>query len=219
MTTIPTTPALTTAQPRGSQGLWLASASPRRRRLLEESGYTIRVVRPTIDDGELRMRPGLDPSAWTVALAHAKARSVLSAEPGADQAVIIAADTVVVKGDEVIGQPKDRSDAGRIIRALDGGSHSVTTGVAVIAGGRRWTFADTARVTVGPLDPASVRRYLESGDWQGKAGAYNLMERIENGWPISFEGDPGTIMGLPMKRLRPVLDRVLSIPHGAGNPT
>jgi septum formation protein len=56
-------------------------------------------------------------------------------------------------------------------------------------------------VTVGPIPETEITAYLDSGQWRGKAGAYNLAERLQAGWPISVEGDPGTVMGLPMVRL------------------
>ena len=72
-------------------------------------------------------------------------------------------------------------------------------------GGGRSLFWDSARVTVGAIDERALQAYLDSGEWRGKAGAYNLYERIEAGWPIQFEGDPTTIMGLPMRKLSQLL--------------
>ena len=74
----------------------------------------------------------------------------------------------------------------------------------------RLLFADTARVRVGALPDALLEEYLASGLWRGKAGAYNLTERVEAGWPLEWDGDPGTIVGLPIERLRPLLERLLS---------
>lgn len=182
----------------------LASSSPRRRQLLEEHGIAHEAIAPPIDDGDLR--PGdTNPTGWVVALAHLKARAV--ADTIGDQALVLGCDTVVVKDGQIIGQPEDRDDAGRILALLDGGTHAVVTGVVIIdTADNRWSrIVDTARVTVGALDQESVDSYLRSGDWKGKAGAYNLMERIGAGWPIEYAGDPTTVMGLPMRRLAPLL--------------
>lgn len=68
-------------------------------------------------------------------------------------------------------------------------------------------FTDTARVRVGRIPIAEIESYVASGQWRGKAGAYNLAERLAAGWPIEYEGDPATIMGLPMRRLTRCLAR------------
>jgi len=207
-TTQPTTPTAGSAQP--ARRLWLASASPRRRLLLEEAGFTFEVLPAGVDDAPLRIPKGVTPEQWTAALAVLKARAARDRLPAqARDAVVLGADTTVVKGDEVIGQPTDEDDARRTLGLLSDGTHDVVSGVALLCGDRRRAFADTARVTVGPLEPGAVDRYVKSGQWRGKAGAYNLAERLDDGWPITYEGDPGTIMGLPMQRLAPLLREML----------
>lgn len=205
--------------------LLLASRSPRRRQLLDEHGFAHGVVSSGLDDSGLR--PGrVTPEQWVLALAHLKARAGLSSllerrgndEPDTRSAgtrrhaepVLLAADTVVVKGDELIGQPNDADDALRIVSTLSNGEHCVLTGVAIAAsGGVRWLL-DSATVGVGDIGRERIEAYVETGDWRGKAGGYNLVERLDDGWPIRFVGDATSIMGLPMKRLRPVLDALLS---------
>jgi septum formation protein len=139
------------------------------------------------------------------AASHQKLHATLdSARP---IGVILGADSVVAVGDEIIGQPRNQADARRIIEQLADREHDVLTGVALLCPvtGRREIFTDRATVRVGRLDARSVDEYLASGQWRGKAGAYNLRERIAAGWPITFDGDPGTIMGLPVKM---VVDRL-----------
>lgn len=193
-----------------SRLIHLASASPRRRELLERAGVPVRVVRSGVDDGLLRAG-AVDPVAWTMALAYLKARAGLDHNTETD--VVLGADTMVVKDGDMLGQPRDEADARRILGLLTNGTHTVVTGVALVwrASGeiQRVVFSDVATVRVGALDAASVEAYLASGDWRGKAGAYNLMERVDAGWPIEWEGDAGTIMGLPMVRLGPMLDGML----------
>ncbi|MEZ6319253.1 MAG: Maf family protein [Phycisphaerales bacterium] len=113
------------------------------------------------------------------------------------------ADTICVKDGRLFGQPADERDAERTIRLLSGGTHEVLTGVALICPKRakRMTFCDRSVVTVGELTEDQIESYLASGEWRGKAGAYNLYERIAAGWPIEFKGDPTSIMGLPMRAL------------------
>lgn len=184
----------------------LASQSPRRRELLTEYGIEFETSHPGVDDG-LLIRGGVSPSEWVASLAYFKAAAAMHRlgdwdySPG--ELVIVGADTVVRKGREIIGQPRNQADARRIISLLENGSHEVLTGVALIdAGtGQRDMFVDRARVTVGAIGEPRIADYLDSQLWKGKAGAYNLRERINDGWAITYDGDPTSIMGLPMKRL------------------
>ncbi len=197
--------------------LRLASASPRRSLLLREAGFEHHVSPAPIDDSDLA--PGVGTVAgWVAGLAYLKARSAwdtLSAEERAGMAVL-GADTVVVKAGRVLGKPRDEAHAGRMIRALARGHHDVLTGVCILApGAARLIFTDAARVRVGDIPAPTIEAYVASGDWRGKAGAYNLSERLNAGWPIEYDGDPGTIMGLPMRRLTPALQRILRGPSGA----
>lgn len=192
--------------------LYLASASPRRRLLLAEAGFDPTLAPPGVDDAELT--PGrIEPVQWPAALAYLKAcagwRRLTGG--GVDPGVVIGADTIVVEDGQIIGQPRDADHARAIIRRLEGAGHAVITGVALLktdARPREWrvVFADEAHVSVGDVGAERIDDYVASGEWAGKAGAYNLVERVEAGWPITYEGDPGTIMGLPMRMLEPMLE-------------
>lgn len=188
----------------------LASRSPRRRQLLDEHGIDHDAQHPGLEDSELK--PGSVPAhQWVAALAYLKAAA------GAEQvrqtsavvSAVLGADTAIVKDGRLIGTPRDAEDARTILRTLSGGQHEVVTGVSIVcaSSGKRMVFVDRAVVKLGALTEAIIDEYVLSGHWEGKAGGYNLRERIEAGWPIQFEGDPGTIMGLPMKGLRDRLDR------------
>lgn len=188
----------------------LASSSARRRDLLAASGVSFEAAHPGVDDGAL-IRGGVTPAGWVASLAYFKAAAAMhnlgdwAYAPG--ELVILGADTAVLKNGTLIGQPTSAEDAARTIRKLENGEHSVLTGVALIdAGtGRRDMFVDRARVRVGPIGDRRIDDYIAGGEWRGKAGGYNLRERIEAGWPIECEGDPGTVMGLPIVRLLPRL--------------
>jgi len=204
--------------------LLLASRSPRRLRLLREAGFEVETIESGIDDRDLT--PGhVTIAQWTAALAHLKARAALrqleahaydefhahahdessnrGMPPSPLHALILGADTLVEVDGRIIGQPRDADDARRIIRDLAQRSHDVITGVSVIHApmGDEDLFVDIARVRVGRIPKASIDEYIGAGQWRGKAGAYNLSERLAAGWPIEYEGDPATIMGLPMRRL------------------
>lgn len=195
-------------RPAGRPRVLLASRSPRRRQLLAEYGIDFEAATgdtsTSVDDG-LLVRGGVTPREWVAALGYFKAAAAmrnLGEWPyAAGELVIVGADTVVLKGAEIIGQPKNAVDAERILRLLQNGSHKVLTGVAFVdAGtGQRDMFVDDAIVTVGDIGHDVIRAYVDSGDWRGKAGGYNLRERLDAGWPITYLGDPTTIMGLPMR--------------------
>jgi septum formation protein len=188
--------------------LILASSSPRRRELLEEAGFPHRVVAPLIDDAQLN-RGRVSPTEWVVALAHLKARAVIEALPDRANSLVLAADTLVFRGDRVLGKPNSPDDAAEMIRFLRGRTHQVATAVAYDPGtGIQW-LADAASVTFGDIPDRDLHAYIRTDDWQGKAGGYNLYERIDDGWPVTFEGDPTTIIGLPMRKLTPILEQAM----------
>lgn len=193
-------------------GLVLASASPRRASLLRDAGFAFVVVRPPLDDAALC--PGATSArAWVAALAHLKADATRRALPSdvANRAIVLGADTVVVKDGEIIGQPTDAAHARAILERLSGGSHTVLTGVALLVPrAPREIFAESAGVRVGRIEDGAIAQYIGSGAWAGKAGAYNLEERVAAGWPIEHEGDPTTVMGLPMRALIPRLRSALA---------
>lgn len=192
--------------------LVLASQSPRRRQLLSEHGLEHDAAHPGIDDGLLL--PGtVSPDEWVMALAYLKATAGAETvrNAGSKSMLVLGADTVCVKNGQIIGQPRDAADATRILRLLQDGSHDVITGVALVRTdqpGWRHLLLDRARVHVGHIGDERIEQYVRSGQWRGKAGAYNLGERIDAGWPIHYEGDPTTVMGLPMQALLGRLNRL-----------
>jgi septum formation protein len=119
----------------------------------------------------------------------------------------LGADTTCVVDGVCVGTPRDGAEAERMIRAMSGRQHDVVSGVAMVcpATGQRRVFADAARVWMEEIPDAEIREYVAGDGWKGKAGAYNLSERIAAGWKIRVEGDPTTIMGLPMGRLVSVM--------------
>ena len=192
-----------------SHQLILASRSPRRLALLREAGFDPVPRAADLDDGDLA--PGsASPAAWVAALAYLKARRVRDTVP---DGLILGADTVVVKDGDIIGQPQNSRDARDAITRLRSGSHLVITGVALLSHhAPRLAMTDTARVEVGPISDRQIDLYLESEEWRGKAGAYNLADRQQAGWPLVCHGDPATVMGLPLRRLAPILREHLGSP-------
>lgn len=201
--------------------LVLASQSARRRQLLRDHGLEHEAIHPGVDDGVLESGTA-GASDWVAAMAYYKAAAgagVVSRRAGPEQ-LVIGADTVCVVDGRVIGQPADASEAGRLLRLLDGRSHEVVTGVALLPVRRgvaetwdRTIFVDRAVVRWGGaggelVGEDRIEAYVRSGEWRGKAGGYNLAERLGAGWPITFDGEASTIMGLPMRLLLEHLRRI-----------
>ena len=189
----------------------LASRSPRRLQMLQSTGWPITLDPPDVDDGRLQ-RGSVEPEVWVEALALMKARALASLKQSRGDALepctILGADTVCLHGGEVMGQPADVEQARAMLERHQNTSHEVLTGTCLISWPdmRRLLFVDRATVTWGTVDPAVMQAYLDDEAWRGKAGAYNLQERIDAGWPIACEGDPSTVMGLPMRRLRTLFE-------------
>ncbi|MFZ4573819.1 MAG: Maf family protein [Phycisphaerales bacterium] len=186
----------------------LASRSPRRREFLSRAGVPHRAEHPGFDDAVLR--PGrVTPREWVAALAYLKAWAGAALDCAGESEIVLGADTTCVKHGRMLGTPADEQEAAAMLEAFSESEHEVITGVAMIerSTGRRHIFTDSASVRVGKLTDSMISDYLATGGWKGKAGGYNLSERVEAGWPIVFEGDETTIMGLPMRALLPMLAR------------
>lgn len=179
--------------------LILASASPRRARIIESLGLAFEVQPSDVDESILR---GESPRAAVRRLARRKA---LVPVRGALDCVI-AADTVVVLGSRILGKPKDRAEARAMLRSLSGRTHVVTTGVAVAWGGKIATVVDLTEVRFRRMDEAEIARYVRTGEPMDKAGAYH----IEGGGAAFIEalhGSPSNVAGLSITSARRLLIR------------
>lgn len=176
--------------------LILASSSPRRAELLRGMGLRFEVRTPTVCEPEPRS-PGQIPQHWAEALSYFKARSVAK---DLRDGFALGADTIVSLGDEIIGKPADVDDARRILNALAGTTHDVITGVTLlnVETGERLIRHETTAVTMKPMFDDTLERYLESGLWKGKAGAYGIQDsgdaNIEH-----LEGSYSNVVGLPIE--------------------
>jgi len=172
----------------------LASASPRRRDLLNLIGITHEVRPANIDE---TMRPREAPRRYAERLAREKASVIATRDP---DLIIIGADTVVVINRKVLGKPADPSDAARMLRMLSGREHTVITAVAVSRGRKLRSAIEEVRVKFRRLRDDEIEAYIAMGEPMDKAGAYGIqgygatiVERIE--------GDYFAVMGLPLVRL------------------
>jgi septum formation protein len=193
------------------QRIVLASGSPRRTRLLSEAGFEAEVEPADIDDSTIRVGR-VDARDVAPALAFLKARRVAAqrAGRGAVPAWVLAADTVCERDGAVLGKPADLEDARRMIASLAGRGHGVITGWCLLGPcGERWVGRDVAWIEIGDLPARDLEQFLAEGLWRGKAGGYNLPEVVARGWPVRCEGDPQTVVGLPIARLTPLLRTAL----------
>jgi septum formation protein len=149
--------------------LILASGSPRRRELIAAFGLPVSVVVPNVDEV---FEPGADPASVVVELAVRKATPVALSHPAA---LVIGADTIVVRAGEVLGKPEDRADAERMLRLLRGREHCVHTGVAVVGPDHApLTAVMTTVVLMRDFSDEELTAYLATGESLDKAGAYGI---------------------------------------------
>jgi len=173
--------------------LILASASPRRRQLLQILGLPFSVQSANIDESAL---PAESPVLHARRLAETKARVVAA---GRENAVVIAADTIVVYEGHILGKPRDASEASSMLQSLRKAPHRVITGVAVVATTpeRLISTAHTSLVTMRPYSDEEIAAYVATGDPLDKAGAYAIQHPQFR--PVAhYEGCFASIMGLPM---------------------
>ena len=171
--------------------LVLASASPRRRELLESAGLDFDVEPVDLDESR---RLGEAPRAYVERLAREKAEAIARRRP---DAIVLGADTAVVVDDAVLGKPLDAADAARMLRVLSGRAHEVMTGVAVVSGGL--TVSRVARTIVwfATLAPEAIVAYIASGEPADKAGAYAIQGGAAT-FVTRTEGSYSNVVGLPM---------------------
>jgi septum formation protein len=175
--------------------LTLASASPRRRQLLEMLHLPIRVVPSDVQEIPL---PRETPAAYSRRLARDKARAV----PGQ---LVLGADTIVVLDDEILEKPSDAEHAVAMLQRLQGRRHTVITSICLIADGRELEAADETVVVFREADEAYLRAYVATGEPMDKAGSYGIQ-----GWGAALveriEGDYFSVMGLPLRLVLRLLE-------------
>ena len=190
--------------------LILASQSPRRASLLTEYGYEFDVVTPPLHEPNNRPE-GLSPAQLAEALSYFKARSVAD---GILHGIVLGADTVVSIGNELFGKPVDRAHARSILQALAGTTHHVITGVALLDASADFRMIDHActAVTMRSLTQEEVAAYLDTGAWEGKAGAYGIQD-LGDAFVTRVEGSFTNVVGLPMELAGELLGEVGLHPH------
>ena len=173
--------------------LVLASRSPRRHDLIRSLDLDFEVRVPDVDETP---SAGEDPGSYVVRLAQEKALAVA----GAGEAVL-GADTTVVFGGDIIGKPGDPGDAHRMLYRLQGETHTVMTGVALVQQGDGGPCVDVelcrSDVRMQPMTGAEIAAYVETGEPLDKAGAY-AMQGIGAAFVAEVRGSPTNVIGLPL---------------------
>lgn len=180
----------------------LASASPRRRELLERIGVTNFQVR--VPEVEETFPEGLTPDQVVEYISREKAEA--AARLCGPEDIVITADTMVFLADRRLGKPRDEAHALEMLTALQGRRHTVCTGVTVRQGSRSLTESESTFVFFRSASEEELRRYIATGEPLDKAGAYGVQGRgallVER-----LEGDFFNVMGLPVLRLARMLER------------
>jgi septum formation protein len=183
--------------------LVLASASPRRKEILQNAGIPFTVH--AADIPEMPM-DGETPKAYAERLAREKALAILKRYPGD---FVLGADTIVVADNTILGKPCDSSDALRMLRLLSGRQHEVITGVCLVGGQEsdlspRFSVpslvevqSETTQVFLGNIEENEIREYVATGEPMDKAGAYAIQGRASR-WISRIEGDYFNVVGLPV---------------------
>ncbi len=175
--------------------LYLASASPRRRELLAQIGVTCQVLPVDLDESP---EPGESAEHYVGRLALDKARAALTLLGKAECTLILAADTAVVVGADILGKPRDAADAAAMLRCLSGREHRVLSGVALIrADGRETSALSESRVRMRRIFDAEMAAYWATGEPADKAGGYAIQGRAAV-FVEALSGSYSGVMGLPL---------------------
>ncbi|WP_337533742.1 Maf family protein [Anaerotignum faecicola] len=187
--------------------LILASASPRRKELLEKIGLPF-TVQPAKGEERITQK---SPAAVVMELSRQKAEEIAAAQT--EDCIIIGADTVVARGEKIMGKPKDAADAKQMLRSIADDCHQVYTGVTLIRTGahpQSVTFQEKTDVCLYPISDAELDAYIASGDPMDKAGAYGIQGDFAI-YVKRIAGDYYNVVGLPIGRVYQELKRMLFV--------
>ncbi|QEG02593.1 Maf-like protein YhdE [Stieleria maiorica] len=188
--------------------LVLASGSPRRAQLLRAAGYEF-TIDPASDDAECGVCSRETAPELVARYAYRKAESVVRRY---DRAMILAADTVASCGGQILGKPHNEAHAAEMLRTLSGRRHDVFTGVCLWESQSSRCVVEVVRteLQMDSLSDSMIRDYLDTLLWEGKAGAFGYQDG--NDWiEIVGDGSPSNVVGLPMERLKELLENFDSV--------
>jgi septum formation protein len=191
--------------------LVLASASPRRRELLSQAGFSFKVHPAHISEDPFE---GEDPLAYVTRLAREKAQAVFDELTNSPAQVrqddksplaVLGADTTVTLDNQILGKPEDPADAARMLRLLSGRTHRVITGVALVTAVAAEVAAESTEVTFLALSDQEIAAYVATAEPMDKAGAYAIQGRAAR-WIPRIEGCYFNVVGLPLALVSKLLE-------------
>ena len=175
----------------------LASASPRRKEILENHGIPFKIEVSDVDESHEKMHP----AKLVEELSKRKAKAVFQTFPSE---IVLGADTVVAYEDEILEKPKDDEDAYRMISLLQGNVHQVYTGVTICSAEKKTTFSVKTDVYVKEMSPEEIKAYISTGEGRDKAGSYAI-QGIFSKYIEKYDGDYENVVGLPGSYVEEVL--------------
>jgi septum formation protein len=187
-----------------SPRLILASQSPRRRQLLQQSGYEFDVMLPH-EAAECGVCSRETPPELVCRLAYQKAQDVARR---CASGLILGCDTVAECSGQILGKPVDRDHAAAMLKLLRGRTHHVFSGLCLWSrpDDRTWVDVDVTTLTMDSISDDALHRYLDSDAWVGKAGAFGYQDDLD--WVHVVSGSESNVVGLPLERLAQLLRRV-----------
>jgi septum formation protein len=194
--------------------LYLASQSPRRRDLLSLLGLPFGVL--DVDVPEVRQQ-GEPPEDYVSRVAREKAGAGLLQVVAVPEAWVLGADTEVILDGHVFGKPSDRADAMAMLRRLAGRTHTVVSSVWLVSAGRELHALSESSVSLAPLSDTAIETYVDSGEPDGKAGAYAIQGRAQS-FISALSGSYSGVMGLPLFETARLLAQARLLPEDAPLP-
>lgn len=184
-----------------SYDLILASSSPRRKDFITKLGLNFQIVKPDADETVL---VGENASDYVKRMANEKANIVAALH---SNDIVLAADTIVVCDNRILGKPVNREDAKNILRLLSGRTHEVMTAVCIIKGDEEIEIFEVTKVTFAPLTEELIDTYVASGECDDKSGAY-AVQGIGAMLIQKVEGSVSSVVGLPICQVRCALEKL-----------
>lgn len=187
----------------GNRQLTLASDSPRRRQILSEIGLKFEVISPNIVEHLNSTPPAQHVVKYSLDKVKAASRQV-------SRGIILGADTIVVLESEIMGKPKSKAEAFQMLSRLSGQIHTVYSGVALLDVEKNLSLTSyqTSEVTFNRLDDAEIEKYLSTGEYADKAGAYGI-QGMGSLLVREIKGDLDNVIGLPLATVRKLLAEVV----------
>jgi septum formation protein len=192
-----------------SPDLTLASASPRRRELLERLGLRLRVAPADVDETPRADEPAADYVRRMALDKMVAARAAVKA--GEPATAVLAADTIVVLQGAILGKPRDQDDARAMLHRLAGHRHEVMTAYRIAFGAREVERTVTTTVAFRLIDPPELEAYIGSGEWSGKAGAY-AVQGVAAVFVTELRGSLTNVVGLPLAEVLADLRALGAVP-------